>query len=71
MIYETISPIGHLLEMFLPLNFQEYWTKHVTLGLLYVKFVFSIGMFYRGVPGFATDCPCGVWGRGLVNGLEN
>ena len=23
-------------------------------------------IFYRGVPGFATDCPCGVWCRGLT-----
>ena len=23
-------------------------------------------IFYRGVSGFATDCPCGVWGRGLT-----
>ena len=25
-----------------------------------------IGYFIRGVPGFATDCPCGVWCRGLT-----
>ena len=23
-------------------------------------------ILYRGVPGFATDCPCGVWCRGLT-----
>ena len=26
---------------------------------------FPTRTFYRGVPGFATDCPCGVWCRGL------
>ena len=26
-------------------------------------------LFYRGVPGFATDCPCGVWCRGLTTCL--
>ena len=35
-------------------------------GLLYVMFTFPTRLFYRGVPGFATDCPCGVWCRGLT-----
>ena len=29
-------------------------------------FTFPTRIFYRGVPGFATDCPCGVWCRGLT-----
>ena len=29
------------------------------------KKTFIYLMFYSGVPGFATDCPCGVWCRGL------
>ena len=32
----------------------------------YVMFTFPTRIFYRGVPGFATDCPCGVWCRGLT-----
>ena len=35
-------------------------------GLLYVVFRFSTRIIYRGVPGFATVCPCGVWCRGLT-----
>ena len=37
--------------------------------LLYVMFWFSTSIFYRRVPGFATDCPCGVWCRGLTTCL--
>ena len=44
----------------------EYWTAHVTFGFLYVILTFPTRIFYRGVPGFATDCHCGVWCRGLT-----
>ena len=47
----------------------EYWIEHVTFGLLYVMFRFSTRIFYGGVPGFATDCHCGVWCRGLTTCL--
>ena len=47
----------------------EYWIEHVSFGLLYVMFTFPTRIFYRGVPGFATDCPCGVWCRGLTTCL--
>ena len=51
--------------MFPPLDLLlEYWIGHVTFGLLSVKFTFPTRIFYKGVPGFATDCPCGVWCRG-------
>ena len=54
--------------MFLPLDILlEYWIEHVSFGLLYVMFTFPIRIFYGIVPGFATDCPCGVWCRGLTN----
>ena len=29
-------------------------------------FTFPTRIFYRGVAGFATDCPCSVWCRGLT-----
>ena len=29
----------------------------------------QLGIFCRGVSGFATDCPCGVWCRGLTTCL--
>ena len=56
--------------MFPPLDILlEYWIEHVTIGLLYVMFTFPIRIFYRVVPGFVTDCPCGVWCRGLTTCL--
>ena len=42
------------------------FNKYVTFGLLYVLFTFPARTFYRGVPGFAIDCPCCVWWRGLT-----
>ena len=54
--------------MFLPLEILfEYWIQCVTFGLLYVMFMFrfSTRIFYRWLPGFVTDCSCGVWCRGL------
>ena len=47
----------------------EYWTEHVTIGLLCVTFILSIRIFYRRVPGFVTDCLCSVWCRGLTTCL--
>ena len=47
----------------------EYWIEHVTFGLLYVMLRLSTRIFYGGVPGFATDCPCGVWFRWLTTYL--
>ena len=35
----------------------------------YVTSIYSTGIFYRGVSGFATDFPCGVWCRGLITCL--
>ena len=36
------------------------------------SFIFKIPtrIFYRGVPGFETYCPCGVWCRGLTTCLR-
>ena len=45
---------------------KNHMIEHVSFGLLYVMFTFPTTIFYRGVPGFATDCPCGVWCRGLT-----
>ena len=57
--------------MFLPLDILlEYWIEHVAFGLVYVMFTFPTRIFYRGVPGFATDCPCGVWCCGLTTCLQ-
>ena len=37
--------------------------------LSFVRFMFPYRIFYRGVPGFATDCLCGVGCRGLTTCL--
>ena len=56
--------------VFLPLDIpSEYRPEHVTFGLLCVIFKFPSRIFCRRVPGFATDCPCGVWCRGLTTCL--
>ena len=39
----------------------ECWIERATFGLFYGMFRLSTRIFYRGGPGFATDCPCGVW----------
>ena len=51
------SPPGMILPLALLL---KYWIEHVTIGLLYVKFIVSTRILYKGVPGLATDCLCGV-----------
>ena len=35
----------------------------------YVMFRFSTRIFYRRIPGFATDCPCCVWCHALTTCL--
>ena len=55
----------HLPNISLPGHSQEYCSEYVTFGLLYVMFRLSSRIFYRGLLYFATDCPCGVWCRGL------
>ena len=48
---------------------SEYRLQHGDIGPLYVTSSFSTWIFCRGVSGFATDCPCGVWCRGLTTYL--
>ena len=56
--------------MFLPLDLLfEYRIQHGSIGPLYVTSRYSTWIFCRGVSGFATDCPCGVWCRGLTTCL--
>ena len=56
--------------MLLPLDLlSEYWIQHGTIGPLCVTSRYSSRIFYRGVSCFATDCPCGVWCRGLTISL--
>ena len=54
-------------RMFLSLDLlSEYRIQHGANGPLYVTSSYSTWIFCRGVSGFATDCPCGVWCRGLT-----
>ena len=36
---------------------------------IYVMFTVPARIFYRCVPGFVTECPCGVWCHGLTTSL--
>ena len=63
--YNTSPP-----RMFLSLDLLwEYGIQHGANGPLYVTSSYSTWMLCRGVSGFATDCPCGVWCRGLTTCL--
>ena len=53
--------------MFLSLDLlSEYRNQHGAIGPLYVTSSYSTWIFYKGVSGFAIDCPCDVWCRGLT-----
>ena len=57
-------------RMFLSLDLLwEYLIQHGANGPLYVTSSYSTWIFCRGVSGFATDCPCGVWWQGLTTCL--
>ena len=58
------------LRMFLSLDLlSEYRIQHGAIGPLYVTSSYLTWIFCRGVSGFATDCPCDVWCRGLTTCL--
>ena len=56
-------------RMFLSLDLSEYRIQRGAIGPLYVTSSYSTWIFCRGVSGFATDCPCDVWCRGLTTCL--
>ena len=63
--YNTSPP-----RMFLSLDLLwEYRIQQGANGPLYVTSCYSTWIFCRGVSGFATDCPCDVWCRGLTTCL--
>ena len=54
--------------MFPPLDIRhEYWIDHATFSLLYFMLTFPTRIFFRGVPGFGSDCPWGVWCGELIS----
>ena len=64
------STIPHLPGCLLSLDLLwEYRIQHGANGPPYVTSSYSTWIFCRGVSGFATDCPCGVWCRGLTTCL--
>ena len=63
--YNPSSP-----RMFLSLDLlSEYRIQHGAIGPLYVTSSYSTWIFCKGISGFATDCPCDVWCRGLTTCL--
>ena len=57
-------------RMFLSLDLlSEYRIQHGAIEPLFVTSSYSTWIFCRAVSGFATDCPCGVWCRGLTTCL--
>ena len=59
--YNPSSP-----RMFLSLDLlSEYWIQYGAIRPLYFTSSYSTWIFCKGVSGFATDCHCEVWCRGL------
>ena len=57
-------------RMFLYLDLlSEYRIQRGAIGPLYVTPSYSTWILHRGVSGFATDCPCDIWCRGLTTCL--
>ena len=55
---------------FSPLDLRlEYWIEHITIGRLYINFIFSTRIFYSAGAAFAADCSRGVWCRWLTTCL--
>ena len=75
--FKQHSDTGYLLfynpsppRIFLSLDLlSEYRIQHGAIGPLYVTSSYSTWIFCREVSGFATDCPCDVWCRGLTTCL--
>ena len=62
--------IAHPQNCFCPsVLLSEYLTDHVAIGVLYVRFVFSIRLLYTGLPGCAIDSLCRVQCRKLATCL--
>ena len=69
-MYPYLSGFDYLSRMFLsPDLLSEYRIQHGAIGPFYVTSSYSTWIFCRGVSGFATDCPCDVWCRGLTTCL--
>ena len=63
LVFYNTSPPRMVLSLDL---LWEYRIQHGANGPLYVTSSYSTWIFCRGVSGFATDFPCGVWCRGLT-----
>ena len=63
LVFYNPSPPRMILSLDL---LSEYRIQHGAIGSLYVTSSYTTWIFCRVVSGFATDCPCGVWCRGLT-----
>ena len=61
--YDSCLMWNHIILLIHMAAPRQFWTQFMH----YIKFPSRI--FCRRVPGFATDCPCGVWCRGLTTCL--
>ena len=66
LVFYNPSPLRKFLSLDL---LSENRIQHGAIGPLYVPSSYSTWIFCRGVSGFATDCPCDVWCRGLTTCL--
>ena len=63
------STIPHPKDVSVPGSSFRIRIQHGAIGPHYVTSIYSTWIFCRGVSGFATDCPCDVWCRGLITCL--
>ena len=70
LIYICIQRVNFVIYNKLKCIIQyQYRIQHGAFGPLYVTSSYSTWIFCRGVSGFATDCPCDIWCRGLTTCL--
>ena len=61
------SAISHLPGCFCPWIYFQSIRFNMVPSDPFMSLFYSTWIFCRGVSGFATDCPCGVWCRGLIH----
>ena len=65
--WRICNKLTHLTGMVESLKLRwEYWIELVTMEPPCTWLTFPARIICRGVSGFGTGCPCGVWCRGLT-----
>ena len=67
-VWDAVSIFNHLSRMFLSTDFAFRITDWTCCHGPHLHAILRI--ISRGVPGLATDSPCGVWGRGWTTCLH-